>query len=78
MIYPVLLLYCSLPRFTPPKSTYFIDVLQDAFVIAVVSFAVGVSLAKVFAREFNYTISPNQVWRQQRYTYYENSYILAL
>lgn len=55
------LVSCSLPPFTPPQSSHFIDVIQDAFVIAVVSFAVGVSLAKVFAREFDYNISPNQV-----------------
>lgn len=49
-----------LPNFTPPKSTYMLIILQDAAVISIVTFSVAISLAQVFAKEFKYTVSPNQ------------------
>ena len=38
-----------------------LPLLQDAFVIAIVTFSVTVSLAQVFARQFSYSIDSNQV-----------------
>lgn len=38
--------------------------LQDAFVIAIVTFAVTVSLAQVFARQYSYSIDSNQVQQE--------------
>ena len=34
--------------------------LSDAFNIAIVSFALNISMAKLFAKKYNYSISPNQ------------------
>ncbi len=41
--------------------SYVLPLLQDAFVISIVTFAVTVSLAKVFARQYNYSVDSNQV-----------------
>jgi solute carrier family 26 protein len=35
--------------------------LNDAFNIAIVSFALNISMAKLFAKKYNYNIRPNQV-----------------
>ena len=35
--------------------------IQDAFIIAIVTYSVTVSLVKVFAREHDYTFDNNQV-----------------
>jgi MFS superfamily sulfate permease-like transporter len=36
------------------------DLLFDSFNIAVVSFALNISMAKLFAKKYSYPISPNQ------------------
>ena len=50
-----------MPPVTAPKMPYMLLILQDAIVISVVTFSVSVSLAQVFAKQFDYTISPSQV-----------------
>ena len=50
-----------IPQITTPNGSYILPLLQDAFVIAIVTFSVTVSLAKVFARQFSYTVDSNQV-----------------
>ena len=50
-----------MPPVTTPKMPYMLLILQDAIVISVVTFSVSVSLAQVFAKQFDYTISPSQV-----------------
>ena len=52
---------CRLPSVTSPNVDYALLLLQDAFVISVVTFAVTVSLAKVFARRYSYSVDSNQV-----------------
>ena len=52
--------------------SYVLPLLQDAFVISIVTFAVTVSLAKVFARQYNYSVDSNQV--QVIYMYMYNMY----
>ena len=34
---------------------------QDAFIVAIISFSIGVSLLRMFAKKNHYTISANQV-----------------
>ena len=55
----------SFPRPPPlsyPNIKYIVgSVIQDSFVIAIVTFAVSVSLAQVFAKKTNHQISSNQV-----------------
>ena len=43
-------------------SEYFLLLLQDAFVISIVTFSITVSLAQVIAWQFNYSIDSNQVY----------------
>ena len=57
----IIIVVCSLPQLTIPDTNYMIALLPSAFVIAVVTFAVTVSLGQVFAQQFNYTISSDQV-----------------
>ena len=38
-----------------------IPLIQDAAVISIVTFSVSISLAQVFAKQHNYTVSPDQV-----------------
>ena len=52
---------CRLPPTSTPKTTYFIDILPDAFTIAVVSYSISISLSKVFALKHGYVIHSNQV-----------------
>ena len=52
---------CRVPNITFPAGSYMLPLLQDAFVIAIVTFAVTVSLAQVFARQYSYAIDSNQV-----------------
>ncbi|KAH9504995.1 hypothetical protein Btru_061361 [Bulinus truncatus] len=40
--------------------TYLSDVIADAIAIAIVSFAISVSMAKIFAKKHNYAINSNQ------------------
>ena len=51
----------SLPQLTVPDTNYMLALLPNAFVIAVVTFAVTVSLGQVFAQQFNYSIASDQV-----------------
>lgn len=37
------------------------DLIGDAIAIAIVAFAISVSMAQVFANKHNYKIDPNQV-----------------
>ena len=53
--------HCRLPNVSTPNVNYVLPLLQDAFVISIVTFAVTVSLAKVFARQYNYSVDSNQV-----------------
>lgn len=48
------------PPISVANPAYFLYVLQDAFVISIVTFSVTVSLAQVFARQHGYTIHANQ------------------
>ena len=51
----------SVPAITIPSTSYMLPLLQDAFVIAIVTFSVSVSVAQVFARQFSYSIDSSQV-----------------
>ena len=53
--------FLSLPQVSVPKVGFIPTLLQDAFVIGIVTYSVSVSLAKVFAREFGYSINSDQV-----------------
>ena len=46
---------------TLPRVTYWPDVVSDAISIAIVSFAITVSIGKLFAKKHGYKISANQV-----------------
>lgn len=51
-------------RIPPPQLPPFSivsDILGDAISIAIVSFAINISMAKMFAKKYKYEISPNQV-----------------
>lgn len=37
------------------------DVLQDAFVLSMVSYAASLSLSKIYAKKHHYTVRANQV-----------------
>ena len=50
-----------MPPLSSPSFSIMSEVLVDGIVIAVVSFAINVSLAKAFAKKNNYTIDANQV-----------------
>ena len=54
-------LYRRLPSVTRPNMDYALLLLRDAFVISIVTFAVTVSLAKVFAKRYSYSVDSNQV-----------------
>ena len=53
-----------LPRITVPSLSLVARILPDAFVIAIVSFAVNISIAKMFAKKHKYSIDANQVTKQ--------------
>ena len=52
---------CRPPSVTIPNMNYALLLLQDAFVISIVTFAVTISLAKVFAKRYSYSVDSNQV-----------------
>lgn len=41
--------------------SYLSEVVPDAIAIAIVAFAISVSMAKIFARKHDYEVDPNQV-----------------
>jgi len=57
-------LFChrlKIPEF-PPKLIFLLsEIFTDAVGIAIVSFAINISMAKMFAKKYKYEISPNQV-----------------
>lgn len=55
----------NLPRFSPPSLppvSLFSEMLAESFSIAVVAYAIAVSVGKVYATKYDYTIDGNQVW----------------
>lgn len=50
-----------MPTPSIPPAKLFTMLLVDAIPIAIVSFAINVSMAKLFAKKHNYEIKPNQV-----------------
>jgi high affinity sulfate transporter 1 len=48
------------PQLSMPVAEHIPNVIQDAITVAIVSFAVGVSLSKVFAKRNKYEVSANQ------------------
>ncbi|XP_019864177.1 PREDICTED: solute carrier family 26 member 6-like [Amphimedon queenslandica] len=50
----------GLPSPSLPTVSYMIPLIQDAAVISIVTFSVSISLAQVFAKQHNYTVSPDQ------------------
>ena len=59
-------LFPSLPPLSLPRPELMLASLPNAVLIAIVSFVIGVSVADVFAKKYNYTINPSQV----DYTFY--------
>uniref|UniRef100_A0A183IYU7 STAS domain-containing protein n=1 Tax=Soboliphyme baturini TaxID=241478 RepID=A0A183IYU7_9BILA len=45
-----------------PKWSLFFDLISDAISISIVTYAIAVSMAKLFAEKHGYRISPNQEW----------------
>jgi MFS superfamily sulfate permease-like transporter len=50
-----------IPTPVAPPTTAITDVIGDAIAIAIVCFVVNISMAKLFASKYKYTISANQV-----------------
>ena len=50
-----------MPALTVPSFSLMGDLISQSFIIAIVAFAINVSLAKSFAKKNNYDIDPNQV-----------------
>ncbi|XP_076357451.1 prestin-like isoform X5 [Tachypleus tridentatus] len=50
----------GIPEPVPPRSDLLAPLATDAIAIAIVSYAVALSLAKIFAKRNKYTIDPNQ------------------
>lgn len=53
----------GLPPFTPPPFEVIPAMLSDTFALAIVAFAISVTLAMLFANKHNYSISPNQEFK---------------
>ncbi len=49
------------PPEVPKVGKWFVTLLPDAFSIAIVAFAIEVSVAKHFAKKYVYSIDSNQV-----------------
>lgn len=47
-----------------PNPQLFASLVGYAFTIAVVGFAIAISLGKIFALRHGYRVDSNQVWRQ--------------
>ena len=52
---------CSIPAPRLPSLGYFSVLIGDAIAIAIVGFAVSISMAKIFAKKHKYEIDANQV-----------------
>jgi hypothetical protein len=50
-----------MPPLSLPKISLMANIITDAFVIAVVIFATNISMAKMFAKKYNYKVDANQV-----------------
>lgn len=50
-----------IPKPTLPPLKLFTVLIPDAIEIAIVSFALNISMAKLFAKRYKYSIRPNQV-----------------
>ena len=46
---------------TTPKPGLMMELISDAFIIAVISFVINISQAKLLAKKNNYKIHPDQV-----------------
>jgi solute carrier family 26 protein len=51
-----------MPKPSIPPARLFSILLGDSIAIAIVSFAINVSMAKLFAKKHKYEIKPNQVY----------------
>lgn len=49
---------------TSPNPSLMAELISDAFIIAIISFVINISQAKLLAKKNSYTVHPNQV-RQQ-------------
>lgn len=61
---PIFTIYPSLSRFPQPLLPNLAElprILADSLPIALVTFAVSVSLASIYADKYNYTVDSNQV-----------------
>ena len=56
-----LVVVCSFPPPSFPPTSRFGEVAGHAFSIAIVSFAVSISMGKLFAKKHNYSLDSNQV-----------------
>lgn len=61
MLEPHLSLECRLKPPVAPKISYFGQVVGNAFAIAVVGYAICISLGKIFALKHGYNVDSNQV-----------------
>ena len=50
----------SFPTPTVPEKTLFEKLILDSVIIAVVGYSITLSMAKLFANKFNYTVDGNQ------------------
>ncbi len=50
----------SFPTPQLPSVTLIPNIFKDAIIIAIVSFAICISLAKTYAKKFKYTVDSNQ------------------
>lgn len=57
-------IWSSIPTPTVPPTAAIADVIGDGIAIAIVSFVVNISMAKLFATKHKYQISPNQVLKK--------------
>ena len=60
-IYFIVFIVYSLPGTSLPNIGLIPHLIQDAFVISIISFSISVSISKVAAKDLGYTINSNQV-----------------
>ena len=49
---------------TTPKSSLMTELIADAFIIAIISFVINISQAKLLAKKNSYSVHPDQVSRR--------------